>query len=406
MPDSLETGRSSGLTGQQPAGLLPPTHRRSILCFCAAAFFYWTSLYLYVPVLPIYAQSLGASLSMVGVVIASYALPQLLLRIPVGLCFDSIRNRKALVALGLVTASAGALGLGLAGNVWHLCLARALTGAAAAAWVAFTVLLTSYYPQESAARAIGLINSVNGTAMVVATSSGGAIAEMFGYRHAFLTAAVLGLVGLLALSFAIQPPVARRPQSISRRSFRQVATHPLLLTVTSIAILAQFANFAGIFGFTPVYAASIGASSADLGIITMMALAASVVAALTSVRVAERWGYTFTIALGAVLMGGGLLSIPSITSIYLLGAVQLAIGFGRGTLNTTTMALTIYSAPPEQRATAMGVYQALYAIGMIAGPLVSGSLADSFGLSSVFYLCASLCLVIAAIAFLPIVPRR
>jgi len=182
--------------------------------------------------------------------------------------------------------------------------------------------------------------------------------------------------------------------------------HPLLLTVTSIAILAQFANFAGIFGFTPVYAASIGASSADLGIITMMALAASVVAALSSVRVAERWGYSFTIALGAVLMGGGLLSIPSIGNLYLLGAVQLAIGFGRGTLNTTTMALTIHSAPPRQRATAMGVYQALYAIGMIAGPLVSGLVADSFALSSVFYLCAALCVVIAAIAFLPIVPRR
>jgi MFS family permease len=49
----------------------------------------------------------------------------------------------------------------------------------------------------------------------------------------------------------------------------------------------------------------------------------------------------------------------------------------------------------------MGFYQAVYAIGMLAGPMLSGFLADARGMASVFYLSAGLCLVIAALAFLP-----
>ena len=401
MSASPETGDT--LTGSR--GLPPPAQHRSVVLFCAATFFYWTALYLYVPILPVYARSLGASLSMVGVVIASYALPQLLLRIPIGLWFDAIRRRKALVALGLVTASLGALGLGLAPGIWPLCLARATTGIGAAVWVTFAVYFTSYYPAERAARAIAVINSVHGAALVVATSSGGAIAGLMGYRHVFFGAALLGTVGLLALSLAGKP-AARPLPAISGRGFRRIATHPLLLTVSFMAILAQFANFAGLFAFIPVYATGIGASSADLGIITMLALGASAVAALASVRLAERRGDTFALVLGALMMGAALLAVPFTTSVPLLGVVQVVNGLGRGTLSTITMALSIRSAPPEQRATAMGVYQALYALGMLAGPLVSGFLADSLTLASVFYLCSCLCLVIAGMAFLPAISRR
>ena len=69
------------------------------------------------------------------------------------------------------------------------------------------------------------------------------------------------------------------------------------------------------------------------------------------------------------------------------------------------MALSIKSIAPQQRATAMGFYQAVYAVGMIAGPMVSGVLADNMGLSSVFYLSASLLLVIVGMAFLPVLRK-
>ena len=144
----------------------------------------------------------------------------------------------------------------------------------------------------------------------------------------------------------------------------------------------------------------------ELGIITMIAVGSSAVASLAAVHMAERYGNTFTIVLGAVLVGASTLAIPFIHHVFILEAVMVSYGLGSGVLGTILMALSIRSVAPQQRATAMGVYQAVYAVGMLFGPLLSGIVGDNLGLASVFYLSASLCLVIAGLAFLPVIPRR
>ncbi len=376
---------------------------RSRALFVVATFFYWAALYLYVPVLPVYAESVVKSLSMVGIIISSYALPQLLFRIPIGLHFDRSRRRKPLVMMGLILVSAGAAGLAFAGNGWTLAAARAVTGAGAAAWVAFTVFFTGYYGSEHAARAIGVINSVNQIAQVAATGSGGMIVDAAGYRAVFLTAALLGLLGVVALGFAREPRGQARPASAE--SFRRVASNPLLLVAAGMAVLLQFANFASVFGFVPVYGARIGASGSELGVITMLTLGSSAVAAYMCVRIAERLSYSRTIVLGALILAASLLAVPATSTPVELAAVQLVSGFGRGSLATLLMALSIRSAPPGTRATAMGVFQAVYAAGMLAGPAVSGVIAESLNLAAVFHVSAVLCLLLAIAAFHPVLRR-
>ena len=49
----------------------------------------------------------------------------------------------------------------------------------------------------------------------------------------------------------------------------------------------------------------------------------------------------------------------------------------------------------------MGVYQAVYSVGMLSGPLISGFLADGLGLPTVFYVSAFLCVIPAGMAHLP-----
>jgi MFS family permease len=379
------------------------SYSRDRALFCTATFFYWASLYIFVPVLPVYAQSIVGSLAMVGVVIASYALPQLLLRIPIGLRYDAVARRKPLVVLSLAMCAGGAVGLAYAGGGGTLFLARAMTGVGAAGWVAFTMLFTGYYPPERAARAIGSINSVNQVALVVATGSGGVIADAGGYRTVFLVAAALAGLGLLAMAFAREPAAVRR--STAAVVFRHVATGRLLIACSVMAVLMQFAVFSSVFGFIPTYGAGIGASNSQLGVITMLTLVASAMSALASVRFAERFGYSTALVVGAILLGGTLFVVPSTSTPEALAAVQFVGGLGRGALSTLLMALSIRSAPPGARATAMGVYQAVYAAGMLAGPLVSGFIAESLDLAAVFRVCAILALAVAVMARHPVVRK-
>jgi DHA1 family multidrug resistance protein-like MFS transporter len=363
---------------------------RWIIFFCAATFFYWAALYLYQPILSVYSQSIGASLSMVGVIVASYAIPQLLFRIPIGVWFDTSTRKKPLVALGIIMTSIGALGLGLAPNSWWVFGARMVTGIGAAAWVTFAVYFAAYYTtQAEIKRAISLISFVQGSALVLSAYCGGLIAQEFGYSYTFFGAAILGVVALVFLLFAGQPVIAKRNVG-SWDSLKSSVTYLPLLIVSLMGVLTQFANWSGLFGFVPVYAVGIGATRADLGIINMLCLAASAVASLAVVRLTKLWGNSFTILLGSILLGGAIIVVPLIHDVSVLKTIMLLNGLGRGLLTTILMLLSIQGVVQQQRATSMGIYQAIYAIGMLMGPLISGFMADRLGLSAVFYL-STLC---------------
>jgi MFS family permease len=337
---------------------------------------------------------------MVGMIVAAYAIPQFILRIPVGVLFDSLARKKSLLVGGIVMNIVGALGLGLAPNPWVLFLARAVTGIGGATWVSFTVYFTAYYPPGNSRRAISIMSFVQSFGQLVATYSGGLVAQLSGYSSTFFGAAALGVIGLITLPFTSEPamPEVKR---MSWNSFRPVATYPPLLIVSFMALLFQFINWAGLFGFVPVYAARIGATSADLGTITMLSLASTALASLLVVRVARLRGPSFTILLGSIFLAATMGVIPLINHVSLLMVIMFINGVGRGLLATILMALSIQAVSQQQRATAMGIFQATYALGMLAGPLASGFLANSSGLAAVFYLSTFFCLVLAGTAYLP-----
>jgi predicted MFS family arabinose efflux permease len=382
------------------SGLFPPEHRRSIILCCAALFFYWSALYIFVPTLPVYARSLGASLSLVGIVVAFYGVPQFLFRIPIGVWFDSISRHKMLVAGGIIMTSIGALGLGLAPTPWWLCAARAITGIGAATWVTFAVYFTAYYPQQNVARAIGIANFIQQITVMVASAAGGVTAEVWGFKVTCFIAAVLGCLAVGAILMTREPVIPRH-EGPPWGELPKVAASPMLLIVSFMAILLHFTTFSSTFSFISVFGAEIGASRTDLGILTMLSVGGAGLTSLVAVYLAERRGYSFTLVLGALIGGLSLVVTPFIDRVFLLEIAQLGGGLGRGMVGTIAMTLAVESAASRQRATAMGFYQAVYALGMLSGPLLSGYLADSRGLAAVFYLSAALCLVIAVMALLP-----
>lgn len=138
----------------------------------------------------------------------------------------------------------------------------------------------------------------------------------------------------------------------------------------------------------------------------MLALGAGAIASLGTIYMIGRIGNSGTVLVGSLLQSFALFAIPSTESVFLLEVVQVFNGAGRGMVWTTLLALSIRDVAPEERATAMGVFQAIFAIGMLAGPLVSGVLADSLSLASVFYVSAALSLVVGGMSFLRIVPGR
>ncbi|MBM7028156.1 MFS transporter [Bacillus velezensis] len=80
--------------------------------------------------------------------------------------------------------------------------------------------------------------------------------------------------------------------------------------------------------------------------------------------------------------------IPFTISPMALYVVQILIGFSLGIIFPLLLGMSIESVPADMRATSMGAYQALYALGIFGGPLAEGFFNDWLGLRAGFYFAA------------------
>ena len=391
-------------SSQSTAGLSAKSNTRYIVTVGVATYFFWSSLYLYVPVLPLHARELGASLEMIGYVVASYAIGQLLLRIPIGVGSDII-GRRPFAIMALVLSGIGGIWLAVSPDPWSLFAARSLTGVAAAGWVAISVLFASYYPSGNTSKAMAVIMSVNTISLVTSTFIGGLMADYMGTLSTFYVAAAIAFGGAALLFIAPEPKI---PSGVkySYSTLLSVLSNRTLLRVSVIAITLQFVTFAVNFGFLPVHAENLGASKSEVGYITTAGLLAAVLGTWAAAWFTGRTTTTVAILIAAMATLLSLIVMTMTTDLVTLGALQTLNGFGRGLMNTVLISLALASAPSAIRATAMGSYQALYAIGMLMGPAVSGPVADAFGIEMVFWVSAGITVFGALLAMAKPLPKQ
>ncbi len=377
---------------------MPSAHRRHGFLLSLGIALFWGSLYVYYPTLAPYAQTLGANLAQVGLIVGSYGLTQAILRIPLGLYADWRGIRKPIALLGCAVSLLGALGLALAQTPGQVFWFRALTGVAAATWVATAVMLAGYFPPRRAVRASSLAVFLTAAGQVFGTSTGGVLAEAWGWRAPFLVAAGVAFLGGLVVARVAEPPALAEREPATLGQIVEYARSRQLVLASVAAALLQYVSTATTGGFVPLYAQSLGASPAQLGwVTTVMWVGHGLGAALAGVLV-ERLGERRLLLLGASVMVATTLAVPFCGSVPLLIGLRAAYGLGAGSVLPVLMGLSIKFVREEGRAAAMGFYQAVYGVGMFVGPSLSGVLAQRWGTAAVFWSGAGVALAVGLLA--------
>lgn len=364
-------------------------HRKATLRLIAAIACFWGALYLYVPILTPYAEEVGASMSMLGLIVSSYGFSQLILRIPVGIWSDRIGRRKPFILAAYVAAALAGLGLALSHGPWAILASRTMSGVSATMWVVITVLFSSYFPAHRAGYTMSLINFATTLTQLVASLVGGLIAEAWGWHAPFWGAVVVGLVGIV-VTIPLREAAESRPFGLRMGELMAVGKERSLLIVSLLAALYQLNTWVTVYGFTPNVAAQLGANKAQLGWLTLVTTLPMAVASLgTGSFLARRWTERQMVVGGFWLSALGTLAIPIVTTLPMLFLTQAIGGFGRGLIFPVLMGLSIKAVPSGKRATAMGFFQSIYALGMFGGPALAGMAAQLFGLSGAFYATAA-----------------
>ncbi|MDQ8735234.1 MFS transporter [Paenibacillus sp. LHD-38] len=354
--------------------------------FTTITILYWTSMYVYVPTLSPFLSDRGFSLPFIGIVLGSYGFVQMFVRFPLGIMSDRFGKRKPFILLGMLTACISCL-LFLIPGLWLWPLAgRLMAGVCASTWVAFTVLYASFFGAGQTGKAMGNISVMTVSGQMIGMLLSGWLTDGFSANAPFVMGAVIAVLGL-GLTFMLKEPRSEQKDQpgMSFAMIKNVVRTKTLLQVSLLSILAHGVLFITMFGFTPLKAEELGADGLKLTIVVFAFMLPHAFASLVTARwFTPRFGNWGTIGIGFILSTVCTAAMVFGDSFGVLVATQAVNGFAQGLHMPLLLGLAIRDVALPGRATAMGLYQALYAIGMFSGPFLAGWLNERWGLNGGF----------------------
>jgi MFS transporter, DHA1 family, multidrug resistance protein len=354
--------------------------------FIVVSFLLWFPQFLYVPIFSPYMESLGGKYTFIGIVLSSYGIMQLLCRLPIGIFSDVKKVRKPFIIFGMVGSLFSCMIFLLTDSLGWILAARALAGISAATWVAFTVLYPSYFADHEVHRAMGGISFIVVLAQFLGMSFSGYIVSEWGWKAPFWIAGFFSILGVILSLFIFESKEGIEREPLKVKDLTTVFKEPSLLKVALLSILAHSIIFSTMFGFTSNYALSIGFSASELTLVVFAFMIPHAIATIFMGRVlVPRFGKWNALKTAFFFASVFTLLIPFVHSKELFLAVQIFSGFSLGLIFPLLLGLAIEKITPEKRATAMGAYQAIYAIGIFAGPFFVGIFNSLMGIRAGFY---------------------
>src|SRR5437867_10377983 len=207
------------------------------------------------PLLPFYAESMGATPSTVGLLVSAYAICQLLAGPPLGQLSDRVGRRPVLLVSQMGTFI-GFLILASARALWMVFLARIIDGLTAGNLTVAQAYISDVTAPENRAKAFGIIGVAFGLGFLVGPAVSGYLAQ-FGNTYPILAAAALSLTSILATYFLlpgvsthVRPAHEQAPKwRAYRDAFRDTQLGPMLwqffaFTFAFSMFISGFALFA------------------------------------------------------------------------------------------------------------------------------------------------------------------
>lgn len=346
---------------------------------CVIALLGFASNFLLQPVLPVLVLDRGGDATMVGLVMAAFSLPSVVLRPIMGRLADDLGMRRILgIGAGLM-AVAGALYLLpsmlvlLANRVFH-----------GTAWAAYqtggNALLARHAPPDRRGEASGIYNLMPGIAQMLLPTVGLVLLATLGLGAPFLLSAALAAasLGLLALARGLggtrSPAGARPGGGLVERN----ALLPMLIELLFTSVSALFMIF------PPVFARANGIPVGDLALYYPVYGGVLVVVRLVAGRsgVIDRFPRHRVIAAGAILAIVALAVASGATTVAGLTAAGALYAAAAAFTSPTAMAMAIDRADPRRLGAAMATYSLGFQLALGGGAAVWGVFIDTWGYPS------------------------
>jgi MFS family permease len=381
------------------------------------------------PVSSLYAESLGASYVVIGLLSAATSLTTIFFSYVWGRASDQLGQRKTFLTAGLATLAVGRGLMAVVPSYEYLFILNVLSSTAQAAYGTSSLALMGDLLERRSGergRRIGTFRGLGSLGFGLTAFLSGSLADRFSIRAPFLLSG-LALVVAFLLTLKVEEPSsdpAARMTLQGRRGFGR-----LLVASTRDAarsMIAQFAVLAGrrfesgqpaetgtasvaqdaevggsgrlplaplllsaflwSLAFGAVYSvwanymvSELGYAQADVGRLWSLAALTEFPMMILSGWLSDRVGRLPMLSVGFLtwsLIFAGYVFVPVMPWIIV---IQLTRGFAYSAFTATAMTYAAEARPRSQRGWVSGLYGSSSGIGTILGSLVGGSLAQFFG---------------------------
>jgi DHA1 family tetracycline resistance protein-like MFS transporter len=390
---------------------------------------------LILPLLPFYATTYGASAAVVGLLVASYAAAQLIGAPVLGRLSDRYGRRPVLLLsvfgtlLGfLMLAMAEPLGTALAGVLSGLGLSVSVSAAVVVVLFASRILdgvtggnisvaqayIADITDAQGRAKALGLLGAAFGLGFIIGPAVGGTL-SVYGYSVPAFAAALMSLIALLSIYFALPeslPEEERRTRAQTPRSaftvnalveaFRLPRVSPLL--VTRFLFGLSFAMLQTIF---PLYGQErFGLTAQSTGyILTYIGVIIVLVQAVGIGMMTARWRESRLIVFMIGLFGLSMLAWAFAPTLALLLVVLLPVAVSGGSLNTLVNSVLSKSVYPEEIGGILGISTSVESLTRVIAPILGGYLLGALGTRAPGLASALLIALLLPYAYLRLIAR-
>jgi len=334
-----------------------------------------------IPILPYYAQRLGAGGLGLGALLGVFSAMQFVATAFLGRTSDRVGRRPILLATMLCNALGYVL-FAAAHSYPVLFLARVVSGFAGGNISAAQAYIADITTPVERSRGMGIIGAAFGLGFIIGPAVGGLSAHYLGPSAPGLVAAGLSLLNFVS-AYAVLPESLREEHRTEREmwDFSHIGAairNPRLAPLMLAWALAPFA-FSGYTVALPLWAGvTLGWREQQLGwFFTVIGATAAVVQGYLFGKLATRFGDRALLVAGGFGMALGIAAVPGLDTSGALYAWTVVLAFSNSIFGPAATGLVSVFAEPTEQGTVLGAAQALGALGRLLGPVVMGQVYDA-----------------------------
>jgi len=343
-----------------------------------------------VPILPLYAKTVGASGIWLGAIFAGFSIARAVSMPFVGKLSDH-KGRKSFIATGLFLYALSSLGYLYSDSPLSLLLVRIVQGLCSAMIVPIAMAyIGDISPRDKEGSYIGQFNVALFFGFGIGPFLGGLIHDMLGYNADFIVMGLLCTVScVLVLMYLPSSDGRERAGKRPPAAFRSIIKSPQIQGVMWFRFISSFIR-GTVLTFLPLFASDLSLTGFQIGLAVSSGVLRTSFLQYPFGKLADRMNRKTLIIAGSFLYGLGIVLFPLASGFWELLGVNLLSGVLGALPMPAATALMVEEGKKYGMGSLMALFNIAMSLGLGTGPLVSGLIHDIWSLNAVFYFIAFL----------------